>query len=148
MDRECAGKLAEAIAGAYSLPVVHEGAPDGRRGGNLPSADRMGRWVTRLGREEIILDETAGEITVTRAKRLFGKSRRTLRTTEVRRLELAYDVRGPIERYSVVAVAGPEEERLPVAAYEGYEGWAEPGEWREFTKELARRLGVEARVEL
>ena len=66
----------------------------------------------------------------------------------MRRLELAYEVRGPIERYSVVAVAGADEERLPLAAYEGYEGWADPGEWREFTKELGRRLGVEARVEV
>ena len=45
------------------------------------------------------------------------------------------------------AVIGPEEVRVPVAAYTGFEGWADPGEWREFTEDLARSLGVEARLE-
>jgi hypothetical protein len=41
---------------------------------------------------------------------------------------------------------GPEEERVTVASYEGYEGWAEPGEWREFAAGLAQRLGAELRL--
>ena len=145
-DRDCAGKLATAIADAYGLKVIEEGAPDGRRGGNLPQRDQMGRLVTRLGRQQVILDDSAGEIVVEKPKRPFGKSRRVLRTTEIRRLELAYSVKGPVERYEVLAIAGPEEERIPVAGYEGYEGWADPEEWRTFTQELGRRLGVEAVV--
>lgn len=145
-ERECARKLAEAIAGAYGLTVVHLGAPTGRQGGNLPQRDAMGRLVQRAGRVETVLDEAAGELTVTAKKRFFGKSRRSYRTSEIRWLELAYEVRDVMERYVVSAVIGPEEERVPVASYEGYEGWAEAGEWREFAEELGRRLGVDVRV--
>ena len=148
-DRGCAEKLAGVIAAAYGLEVLKEGAPTGRRDGNLPSRDQMGRLVNKHGRQEVILDEVASEITVATSKRLFGKSRRTVRTTEVRHLALEYSVKGPLERFAVVAVlAGPEEERLALASFEGYEGWADPVEWREFTQELARSLGVEARVEV
>lgn len=146
-DRACAEKIARAIAGAFGLEVVEEGAPTGRRGGNLPSRDQMGRLVNKEGRREITLDETAGEITVTQSKRPFGKSRRTLRTNEVRRLEFEATVKGPTERLAVVAVIGPEEERVPLAAYEGFEGWADPREWLQFTEDLARSLGVEARLD-
>ena len=48
-DRECAGKLAQAIAATYGVAVVEEGAPGGRRPGNLPARDEMGqltRWQT------------------------------------------------------------------------------------------------------
>jgi len=142
-DRECAGKIAGGIAAAFGLEVVEEGAPTGRRPGNLPGRDEMGRLVNRSGRTQVILDEAVGEIATTRLKRPFGKSRRTVRTTEVRRLELGYEVNGPLERFTVWAVAGPEEERVPLATFEGYEGWADPQEWQEFTRELGRSLGVD-----
>jgi len=145
-DRSCAEKLAKAIAEAEGQTVVLQGAPSGRRGGNLPARDQMGRLVSRTGRTEVILDEVGGEITVLKAKRPFGKSRRTFRTNEIRHLELGYDVKGPIETFTVSAIVGPEEENLGLAAYSGYEGWADPAEWRDFTQELARSLGVEARI--
>lgn len=145
-DRACAEKLARALAESYGLDVIEEGAPTGRRGGNLPSRDQMGRLVSRSGRTEVVLDEVGGEITVTKRGRLWGKKRGTLRTNEVRRLELEYEAKGPVETYTVWAIAGPEEEKLPLASYSGYEGWAEPGEWREFTLELGRSLSVEARA--
>jgi hypothetical protein len=145
-DRTCAEKLARAIAKSYSLPVIEEGAPGGRRGGNLPTRDQMGRLVNEAGREKVALDEVAGEITVTKRGRLWGKKRRTLRTNEIRHLELGYDVRGPVETFTVWAVIGPEEEKIPLASYSGYEGWADPEEWREFTRELGRSLGTEGRV--
>jgi hypothetical protein len=145
-DRSCAEKLARTIADAYRLPVAEEGAPGGRREGNLPSRDQMGRLVNEAGREQVILDEVGGEIRVTKRGRLWGRKRRTLRTNEVRRLELGYDVKGPVETFTVWALAGPEEEKIPLASYSGFEGWAEPEEWRGFTRELGRSLGVEARV--
>jgi len=145
-DRDCAEKLAKAIAEAYGLPVTRLGAPTGRHGGNLPSRDAMGRWVQRSGRVDVVLDETAGELSVRQKKRVFGSTRRAYRTSEIRWLELGYEVQGVQERYVVWAVVGPEEERVPVASYEGYEGWAEAGEWREFAEELGRRLGVDVRV--
>jgi len=145
-DRSCAEKLARAIAEAEGQTVVMRGAPSGSRGGNLPSRDQMGRLVNRSARVEVILDEVGGEILVSKAKRPFGKSRRTFRTNEVRRLELGYDVKGPVETFAVSALVGPAEEKLALATYSGYEGWADPAEWRDFTQELARSLGVEARV--
>jgi hypothetical protein len=146
-DRGCAEQIAKAIAGAFGLEVVLEGAPTGRRGGNLPSRDKMGRLVNQDGRQEVVLDEVASEITVTTSKRLFGKSRRVIRTSEVRHVELEYTVKGPTERFAVVAVlAGADDERIPLASYEGFEGWADPGEWREFTEDLARSLSVDARI--
>lgn len=145
-ERDCAEQLAEAIAGAFGLEVLRAGAPTGRRGANLPSRDSMGRLVDRSGRTETVLDETAGELTVTTRKRFFGKTRRTYSVSEVRRLELVYELRGPTERYAVTAVLGPEEEQVPVASYEGYEGWADPAEWPEFAAGVAQRLGVQLRV--
>jgi hypothetical protein len=145
-DRACAEKLARTIAEAYGLDVVEEGAPGGRRGGNLPSRDEMGRLVYKAGRDEVVLDESAGEITVTKRGRLWGRKRRSLRTNEVRRLEVGYDVKGPVETFTVWGIVGPEEEKVPLASYSGFEGWAEPEEWREFTRELGRSLGVETRV--
>jgi hypothetical protein len=142
-DRACAGKLAEALASAYGLTVVEEGAPGGRRPGNLPARDEMGRLVSALGREEVTLDETAREIAVARRRFPVGRSRRRVTFAEVRRLELTYEVKGPLETFTVGALVGVEEERLPVAAYQGYEGWADPEEWREFARELASSMGVE-----
>jgi len=145
-DRSCAEKLALAIAGAYGLAVIEDGAPDGRRGGNLPARDQMGRLVHRARHLDIMLDEVGGEITVAKARFPAGKTRRTIRTSEVRRLELTHEVKGPMETFTVWAVAGPDEERLPLASYDGYEGWADDAEWKEFTQELARSLGVPAIV--
>jgi hypothetical protein len=145
-DRGCAEKLAKAIAEASGLQVIEEGAPSGRRSGNLPAKDQMGRLVNEAGREQVILDEVGGEITVTKRGRFWGKKRRTLRTNEVRRLELGYNVAGPIETFTVWAAVGPEEEKIPLTSHSGYEGWAEPEEFREFTRDLGRSLGVEARV--
>src|SRR3990172_4587578 len=91
-DRECAEKLAQAIAAAYGLAVVEEGAPGGRRPGTLPSRDEMGRLATRQGRLEVVLDEAAGEITVARRRFPFGSARRRVALTDVRRLELTCEV--------------------------------------------------------
>jgi hypothetical protein len=145
-DRACAEKLARSIADAYGLPVNEEGAPGGRRGGNLPSRDQMGRLVNEAGRQQVALDEVGGEIRVTKRGRLWGKKRRILRTNEVRHLELGYDVKGPVETFTVWGVVGTDDEKIPMASYSGYEGWADPEEWREFTRDLGRSLGVEARV--
>lgn len=144
-DRACAEKLAHAIAQPYGLTVVEAGAPGGRRRGNLPPRDGMGRLVSRTDGTEVVLDEVGGELQVTQRRRLFRKSRRRIPTAEIRRLELGYEVSGPTETFTVWAVTGPEEEKLPLAVYRGYEGWAEPEEWREFTQELGRSLGVEVR---
>ena len=69
-----------------------------------------------------------------------------LSTVRIERLELAYEVKGPFETFTVWALAGPEESRFAVAAYQGYEGWADPEEWREFARELGRSLGVDTNV--
>jgi hypothetical protein len=139
-DRACARKIAETIAASYGLPLQEVGAPAGVRGGNLPARDEMGRLRYSDGRTDAVLDETMGELRVTRKKRLFRSQKRTFRTSEIRRLELAREVRGPIETFEVRAVVGPEEERVAVAGYSGYEGWADAAEWRDFTAELARSL--------
>lgn len=143
-DRDCAGKLAETVAAAYGLPVVHEGAPTGRKGGNLPERDEMGRLVALTGRSDVVLDEVAGTVLISRRKRLVGRDKRSYRTSDIRRLELMYGVNASQETFEVIAVLGPEEDRVPIAAYAGFEGWADPAEWREFTRELARSLGVPA----
>jgi len=161
-DRECAGNVARAIAEAYGLEVVEDGAPGGRRRGTLPSRDKMGRLVNRSGRVEVTLDGATGEIVESRRRFPFGTSRRTASFAEVRRLELTYEVTGPLETFTLWALVGPEEEpgtgplagprrapvrgqasgRLAVASYQGYEGWADPEEWREFAQELGRQLGI------
>ena len=147
-DRECAGKIAEAIAAAYGLEVRHEGAPGGRGGGNLPQRDEMGRLRATSGRTDAVLDEVTGEVRLSRRKRLVGSEKRSYSTRDIRHLELTYEVKGPQETFAVVAVIGPEEERVVVASYTGFEGWADPDEWRGFTTELARSLGVEARLDI
>jgi hypothetical protein len=147
-DRDCAAKLAEAIAAAYGLTVQHGGAPSGRSRGNVPARDEMGRLKASSGRIDVTLDEVGGEILVSRRRRPVGRKKRSYRTSDVKRLELAYSVKGPREAYEVIAVIGPEEERVPLANFSGYEGWADPGEWREFTEDLARSLGVEAQLEI
>lgn len=145
-DRECAGKLAKAIAEAYGLEVQVAGAPDGRRPGNLPKPDALGRLLSRRQGVDVALDPAAGEITVRRRRLFFLRSRRRHSISEVRRLELSYEVRGPWETFTVWAIVGIGDERLPLASYTGYEGWADPEEWRVFTQDLARSLGVEARI--
>jgi hypothetical protein len=142
-DRDCAGKLARAIAEAYGLEVEEEGAPGGRQPGNLPARDEMGRLVSRSGRVEVTLDKVAGEIVEARRRFPFGRSRRRFSLAEVRRLELTYEVKGPLETFTLWAVVGPEEERLAVASYQGYEGWADSQEWREFARETGWSLGVD-----
>jgi hypothetical protein len=102
--------------------------------------------VNEAGRQQVALDEVGGEIRVTKRGRLWGKKRRILRTNEVRHLELGYDVKGPVETFTVWGVVGTDDEKIPMASYSGYEGWADPEEWREFTRDLGRSLGVEARV--
>lgn len=141
-DRACAEKLARAVADASGVEVAEEGAPGGRRSGNLPPRDEMGRLVTRSGKAEVVLDEVAREITVSQKRFPVGKSRRTLSFAEVRRLELTHEVRGPIETFTLWAVVSLEEERLAIASYEGYEGWADPQEWRDFAREVAATIGV------
>ena len=146
-NRECAGKIADVIAKAYGLPVIVAGSPTGRRAGNLPARDQMGRLVNKSGRTEVVLDEASGILQVTRSKRPFGKQRREMRTTEIRRLELATHLNGSLETISVDAIVGASDERLSVASFTGMEGWSDHDEWVEFTNDLARRLGVEARAD-
>jgi len=142
-NRECARKIAETIATSYGMQVQMLGAPTGARGGNLPQRDEMGRLHYSDGRTTSTLDDAMGELRVRRSKRLFRSQKDTYRTTEIRRLELSRELRGPMESFVVYAVVGPEEERVPVAGFTGYEGWADPGEWREFTKDLAQVLHVD-----
>ncbi len=59
-------------------------------------------------------------------------------------------MKGPFETFTLWALVGLEEEpdtgpsgRLAIASYQGYEGWADPEEWREFAREMGRSLGVE-----
>lgn len=146
-DRDCVEKLVATLAGATGLAPERLGAPGGRTGGNLPVRDEMGRLSCRRGKVETMLDEAGGILTITRKGRLFGKKRLELRTTEIRALELDLQVVDANEVFIVNAVLYPEDERVPVASYAGLEGWAEPEEWREFTRDLARSLGVEARVD-
>jgi hypothetical protein len=141
-DRECAARLADAIAVSFGLDVIREGAPGGRRSGNAPLRD--GARLRLEGRRiDVLLDESTGEIHVTRRKALGRRQRQTYRTSDVRYVELRYEVNGAMESFTVAAVIGPLEERIPFACYSGYEGWADPHEWREFGAELARSLGVE-----
>lgn len=142
-DRSCAEKLAGAIAESYGLPVIEEGAPGGRRGGNLPERDEMGRLRSVAGKTEVVLDEVAREITVSTRRFPVGKKRRAIQLADLRRLELTYEVKGAAETFIVSGIVTYDEERIPLAAYSGYEGWADPQEWRDFTEELGRSLGVE-----
>ncbi len=141
-DRACAEKLALAIAEAFGLAVVAAGAPGGPKTGTVPLADEMGRLRYSVRGREVTLDETGGEIVEVKQRFSFRRARRRLPLAEVRRLELEYAVNGPLESFTLWAVAGPEEERLPFASYQGYEGWADVGEWRELAQGLGRRLGV------
>jgi hypothetical protein len=145
-DRECAEKLVAVLAEASGLHPERLGAPTGRSPGNLPSRDEMGRLKYKGRGVETTLDETGGTLTVVRKGRLFSKKRRELRTNEMRALDLETTLEGATEVFTVYALLYPEDERVPVASYRGMEGWAEPAEWREFTKDLGRSLGVEARA--
>lgn len=142
-DRFCARKIGEAIAAAYGMSLLEQGAPAGVRGGNLPTRDSMGRLRYSDGRVSTTLDESIGELQMRRSKRFFRSEKKTWRTQDIRRLELARELRGPTESFVVYAITGPEEERVPVAGYSGYEGWADIEEWRGFTKELAQVLHVD-----
>ncbi len=142
-DRACAERLARAIADACGLEVILAGAPGGPRPGTAPRPDEMGRLVHGARGREVALDEVAGEIVESRRRFPFGLKRRRFPLADVRRLELGHAVKGPMETYTLWAVAGSDEERLPVASYEGYEGWADPAEWREFAREVGARLRVE-----
>jgi hypothetical protein len=146
-DRPCARKLATTIAEVYGVEVLRQGAPDGRRSGNTPQRDEMGRLRYSSGRVETTLDEVGGELHASRKKRLVGKNRSTYHTNEIRRLDLVREVQGPQETFEVRARVGREEIEVPVAGYTGFEGWADAEEWREFTADLARSLGTEWRDE-
>ncbi|HEU4759286.1 MAG TPA: hypothetical protein VFT91_04815 [Dehalococcoidia bacterium] len=141
-DRDCAEKLAGAIAEAFGLTVVTSGAPGGPKAGTVPAPDEMGRLRYSTRGYEVVLDVVSGEIVEVKQRFPLRRVRRRLPLAEVRRLELEYGVNGPLETFTLYAVAGPEEERFPFASYDGYEGWADPAEWREFARGLARRLGV------
>jgi hypothetical protein len=146
-DRECASRLADAIATAFGVVVSHEGAPSGRRGGNLPARDEMGRWVHRGRKLDTVLDTVGGTLTLTRRKSFGRKDRREARTSEIRSLRFRVTTEGANEVFAVDALVGPEEDPIAVAGHTALEGWADIEEWRRFTDELARELGVEARTE-
>lgn len=142
-DRSCARKIGEAIAASYGMPLLERGAPAGASGGYLPERDQMGRLRYSSGKVTTVLDDATGELQVKRAKRFLRDEKQTYRTTEIRRLVLAREVRLPMESFIVYAVVGPEEERVPVAGYTGWEGWADIEEWRGFTRDLAQTLHVD-----
>jgi len=142
-DRDCAGKLAAALAEAAGVTVVEAGAPGPPRTGTVPQPDEQGRLAHRSGRTEVVLDEPVGEIVETRRRLGFATGQSRIPFREVRRLELSYEVKGPLEEFRLTAVHGPQEERTVLAAYQGYEGWALRSEWEEFARELARTIGVE-----
>ncbi|MEO8458536.1 MAG: hypothetical protein ABI559_12085 [Chloroflexota bacterium] len=142
-NRECARTLASTIAAASGLTVVEEGAPTGRKGGNLPQRDSMNRLQYDDGRVKSTLDEGMGELRTSKRKRLMGKDSGVYRAADIRRLELAREVSGPMESITVYAIVLPDESEVPVAGYTGFEGWADVEEWRGFTAELARSLGVQ-----
>lgn len=142
-DRDCAGKLAAALAEAAGVAVVEAGAPGPPRTGTVPPRDERGRLVHRSGRTEVVFDERAGEIVETKRRLGFATGQRRIPFPEVRRLELSYEVKELWEEFSLAAVHGPEEERTVLASYRGYEGWALRSEWEEFAAELARTVGVE-----
>src|SRR5258708_32595860 len=76
-DRDCVRKVAGAIAAAYGLEGREEGAPTGRRGGNLPSRDEMGRPRYSGERVETELDEATDRVRTSGRKLLDGKQRQT-----------------------------------------------------------------------
>ncbi len=145
-DRDCAEKLVTTLSEATGLAVTRLGAPGGRTGGNLPERDSMGRWSYKGAKVETVLDESMGTLAVARKKGLFGKKRTEVRTADIRALDLEIALNGPMETFTVFAVMYPEDERVPIASYSALEGWADPEEWRGFTRDLARSLGVEARI--
>ncbi len=142
-DRACAHKIGEAIANAYGMPLLEKGAPSGATGGHLPQRDEMGRLHYSDGKTTTVLDEAMRELRIKRAKRFFRDEKETLPASEIRRLELAREIKGPIESFLVYALVGPEEKSVPIAAYSGWEGWADAEEWRRFIAELAQTLHVD-----
>jgi len=142
-DRACARKIGDAIAAAYGMSLIERGAPSGTKGGNLPTRDEMGRLRYSDGKTSTVLDETIGELEVKRARRLRPDEKRKFATSEIRRLSLGREIRGPMESFVVYALLAPEDDRIPIAGYTGWEGWADPEEWRTFTKDLAQSLRVD-----
>lgn len=142
-DRECAARLAAAIAEAFGVPVREAGAPGGPRRGTAPRRDDAGRLIHRAPRSETVLDDAAGEI-VEMGRRWLGlkRWRRRIPFSEVRRLELFYTVRGDMEEFRLSAVWGPAENRVTLASYRGYEGWADRSEWEALAAEVARAIGT------
>jgi len=143
-DRDCAEKLVELIARETRLEVEHAGGP-GRTLKTTPQRDTMGRIVARSAGGEVTTDFVVREITVTRRRFPLRRNRRNIPFSEVRGLELAYEVKLPFEEYRLEALVGPEEERLPLVVYRGWEGWALPGEWQEYAGEFAGEIGVALR---
>ena len=146
-DRQCARLLAEAVATTYNLDVEEAGAPGERRPSILPIADRAGRLVSRLGSVQAVVDRNTGEIIETRG-RFLGKKRRIVQFANVRRLELHRRVKGSTEQLRLTAIYGPEEERVLVAGYEGFEGWSSSEVWHDFGQSMARAMGNVEVVEL
>ena len=140
-DRECADKLASTLASAFGLEVVQAGAPGERRPSTVPQGDERGRLVSRAGRMETVVDPAVGEIVETKKRLGFITGQRRIQFGEVRRLELEYEVKGPVEEHCVTAVYSPEEQRVLVASYQGFEGWARREEWQQFAEGLARDMG-------
>ena len=139
-DRQCAGKLAATLAAAFGVEVVEAGAP-GRKFPTVPQPDQMGRWLSRFGRTEVVVDRTLREIVETSRRLGLASGQRRMPFAEVRRLELGHTLKGPSEEYRLTAVYGMEERRLPLILYRGYEGWSLPGEWEAFARELADEFG-------
>lgn len=139
-DRQCAAKLTATLAGAFGVEVVEVGAP-GRKFPTVPQPDQMGRWLSRFGRTEVVVDKTLREIVATTRRLGLSTGQRRIPFSEVRRLELGHVLKGPSEEYRLTAVYGPEERRLPLIEYRGYEGWSLPGEWEAFARQLADELG-------
>ena len=146
-DRRCARLLAEAVATTYGLDVEEAGAPGERRPSILPVADRAGRLVSRLGSVQTVVDRNTGEIIETRG-RFLGKKKRIVQFANVRRLELHRRVKGSTEQLSLTAIYGPEEQRVLVAGYEGFEGWSSSEAWHDFGHSMARAMGKVEVVEL
>ncbi|HXG35503.1 MAG TPA: hypothetical protein VNL15_00885 [Dehalococcoidia bacterium] len=144
-DRDCAEKLASLMAREAGLALEQAGAPDrGLR--TTPEKDAMGRYFSRAGKTEVVTDMVVREITASARRFPLRRSRQRIPFSEVRRLELAYTVNLPFEEYAVVAVYGPQEERLPLIVYRSWEGWAVSEEWQQFARELGQEMGVEVRT--
>ncbi|HZP25734.1 MAG TPA: hypothetical protein VFB90_01675 [Dehalococcoidia bacterium] len=141
-DRECAEKLANLLATESRVQLETAGAPSAGPS-TLPQRDAQGRYRSLVGKTETALDMAMREIDVNAHRFPLRRSRQRIPFSEVRHLALEYSVKLPFEEYALVAAYGPEEQRLPVIVYRGWEGWADAEEWRRFAQELASELGVQ-----